>query len=112
MWIKLITASPEKVKVIESCIQDLNSMGFFGALLEWCTRKNAPLATQRAGDYALRAAYSDGYTDCLKDIYEFRERFVDQPIPRKDGTKNADFGAKAIMLEAGDIKDLSELDSI
>ncbi len=108
MWIDQIVSNEAKRKLVEKAIDELNSIGFFGALMEHSTYVNAsqPLKAGALENYALRAAWFDGASDMLKNVYEFKERFV---LPRREiESPKPQFGAVASMLQKKDFNSEAE----
>jgi hypothetical protein len=86
---------------IESAIGQLHNLGILNALMEIMIESNPPAPATDLIDYnALRAAWTDGFTACLKNLTEFTDRYL---TAGQESMRAPDFGAGERLLAVGDI---------
>jgi len=89
--------SSVNVSKLNEALGILYSIGYLGVGLE--------LAISRCGDLngsdlinraAIQRGFAEGYKECLMDLFNFTERYVNAPEEKK---VNADFGASTTLVE-------------
>ena len=81
----------QRVDIFLSAVTELKRVGAEGVLLEAGTHKTLGVPSENPiEEAAIRASWRDGYYECLRDIFNFRERYLSQ---QEQIEKRADFAA-------------------
>lgn len=100
-FLKSINENPALITEIEAAVSILHRCGAIGALMEIQGERakpqptNHPLETNSA-----RAAWMDGFNECLRDLCNFRTRYG---VKEKENIAPANFGAGERSLATGDL---------
>jgi len=90
-----------RLEIFLAAVSQIRGIGAEAMLLELSNVNSAPAAVPNLTEHGqLRAAWRDGYYECLKDIFRFRERYVDTE-PAK--TRQPDFAAGEALIRNNDI---------
>lgn len=90
-----------RLEIFLSAVGQIRGIGAEAMLLELAAVNSAPAAVPNLTEHGqLRAAWRDGYYECLKDIFRFRERYV-EVTPIK--SKQPDFAAGEALIKNNDI---------
>lgn len=102
MFFDLFIKSGGAVSAMETAASALGSSGALAALSEHGHTRSFIIQGRPATieSVAFAKHWNDGYQEALKDIYHFRERYIDQP--RSDSVK-ANFAVARRLFETGAI---------
>lgn len=90
-------ARQSKLREALSILYEINSFGIF---MELGAQQNMPRSSQiDVNNYALRAAWSDGYMFALNDLFYFFDRYAQG----KTKPAKINFGATDKLFDCGDI---------
>jgi hypothetical protein len=100
-YVKTLLANPALMTKIEECVSQLYQIGAISALMEIRGERNKPQPTAHPLELnAARAAWADGYLECIQDLCQFRERFTQS---EQTPVRLATYGAGERSLALGDI---------
>lgn len=93
-----------RVNAFRSATSQMRNIGAEAMLLDLASERSKPLPGDKPMEQAaLRAAWHDGYVECLRDIFRFAERYIFTKEEQEAGQMN--FGAPDELLKSGDINE-------
>jgi len=103
MLLEQFISNPDNMSSLLETLSRLNRLNFFGVMLDIASKRSAPSALAEGNIIdvsAQRAAWHDGYTEAIRDMYHFQERFTAQQL---GVALKKDYGAADSLYIAGDI---------
>lgn len=100
-YLASINQNPAMLTEIESAVGQLMRSGAIAALMEIQGERGKPQPTNHPLETnSARAAWLDGYSECLRDLCNFRTRYG---VKEKENIAPANFGAGERSLATGDL---------
>lgn len=90
------------VEEIYKLTDQLKSLNAYAVMLDLAVIKSQERSTLKLNNNAERAAWHDGYTEALRDVFYFRE-LITSKLPATDAAPRLDYGAYDTLLKNGDI---------
>lgn len=101
MIIEEFIKDENRLSVLQRSISALNSINAFGLFLEIGARRAEASPNDRPMEYAaLRAAFHEGYTEALRDIHDFFDRYTKRT---QETAARPDFNAAKELLQRNEI---------
>lgn len=100
MLFKEFAASPRTIDILEEYLQPIKRLNLYAVLLDLAVEKLNEMHTLKY-DAAARANWHSGYTEALRDVFQFSEQYKDRE--QKALMPHADFGAIDDLFKKGEI---------